>query len=167
MVDEDVTAFTNKLGSLISSFHTESLNEFIKMKRNILVEQAQRIETARKNCDALLSSKQDELERVKDELEITSIQSKRSTAQIERLCSHLKKFNKRSVVQYHKALTGWKELISKKKRYKQVINIGLWQYNKVLKGTALSRWKRLYETDKKKKYKAETDRKLKVILISS
>jgi len=166
MVDEDVTVFTNKLDSLITSFRTESLKEFIKMKRNILVEQAQRIDTARKNCDALLSSKQDELERVKDELTITSTQSKRSTLQIERLCSHFKKFNKRAVVQYHKAFIGWKEIVNKKKRYRQIINIGLWQYNKVLKATAVSGWKRLYEADKKKKYKAETEKKLKVLLFS-
>eukprot|EP00826_Nyctotherus_ovalis_P041410 TRINITY_DN4160_c0_g3_i15.p1 TRINITY_DN4160_c0_g3~~TRINITY_DN4160_c0_g3_i15.p1 ORF type:complete len:237 (-),score=45.14 TRINITY_DN4160_c0_g3_i15:538-1248(-) len=162
MVDEDVTVFTNKLDSLILSFRTESLKEFIKMKRNILTEQAQRIDAARKNCDALLSSKQDELEKTKDDLATTAAQSKRSSLQIEKLTAHLKKYNKRAVVHYHKALTGWKTLVQKKKRNRQLVGIGLSQCNKMLKSTVLIGWRRQHESAKSKKSKEQTERKLKV-----
>lgn len=162
MVDEDVTVFTNKLDSLILSFRTESLKEFIKMKRNILVEQAQRIDAARKNCDALLSSKQDELERTKDDLATTAAQSKRSSLQVEKLTSHLKKYNKQAVVRYHKALTGWKMLVQKKKRNRQLVGIGLGQCNKALKSAVLGGWRRRLESAKSKKSKEQAERKLKV-----
>lgn len=69
VIDQDVENFTTRLDTLIGQFRNESLKEFLAVKRSILHEQITTIDTEKKRCNALLSTKQDELEHLKEELE--------------------------------------------------------------------------------------------------
>lgn len=120
MIDEDVETFTQKLDTLITNFRTESLKEFMKTKRHVLAEQANKIESEQNRCSALISAKQDELEKTKEELLSFTNKFKRASAQVERMTTYLFKFNKRSLVFLYKFVKGWRE-IRQKKRHNSMV----------------------------------------------
>jgi hypothetical protein len=120
MIDEDVETFTQKLDTLIANFRGESLKEFMKTKRHILNEQARCIENEQNRCSALVSSKQDELERVKEELVTTQGKFNRITIQMDRLTNYCMKYNKRSRVFLFKFVNGWREIKRRNLHNKQV-----------------------------------------------
>ena len=121
MIDEDVETFTHKLDSLILTFRTDSLKEFMRIKRNVLSEQASKIEAEKNRCSALLSAKQDELERLKDDLVVATTQAKRGTTQVERLAGFSLKYNRHSQVFLFKFFAGWKSIAQMRKRKHKVI----------------------------------------------
>lgn len=68
LIDEDVETFKAKLEASILSFKTEALKDFMSIKRNVLQEQSSTIDTERNKYNALLNSKQNEIETLKEEL---------------------------------------------------------------------------------------------------
>ncbi|CAG9329660.1 unnamed protein product [Blepharisma stoltei] len=68
IIDQDVENFTTRLDSMIGNFRNETIKEFLSVKRQILHEQITTIESERKRCNALMGSKQDELEHLKEQL---------------------------------------------------------------------------------------------------
>jgi hypothetical protein len=54
-MDEDVETFKSNLETSIMKFKTEAFNDFMKIKRNVLTEQANTIDAERKKYNALLS----------------------------------------------------------------------------------------------------------------
>ena len=67
VIDQDVENFTSRLDSLLTQFRNESVNVFLTFKRSILHEQINTIDSEKKRCNALLSTKQDEIEHLKEE----------------------------------------------------------------------------------------------------
>jgi len=57
MVDEDVEKYQRALDSMIVNFRAETMGEFIRMKKQVLHDQATTVEAERKRCNALLSVK--------------------------------------------------------------------------------------------------------------
>jgi len=57
MVDEDVEQYQRALDSMIVNFRAETMGEFIRMKKQVLHDQATTVEAERKRCNALLSVK--------------------------------------------------------------------------------------------------------------
>ena len=166
MIDEDVETFTHKLDTLILTFRTDSLKEFMRIKRNVLTEQSQKIEAEKNRCAALLSSKQDELERTKDELVLASGQAKRATTQVERLAAYLKKYNRHRVVFFYKVFAGWRDILQQKKQHKRTMEMRLSHHKKQVKAMAFGGWKRDYTIYKKKKNKEQEEQRIKVLLFS-
>lgn len=68
LIDEDVETFKAKLESSILSFKTDALKDFMSIKRNVLQEQSSTIDTERNKYLALLNSKQNEIESLKEDL---------------------------------------------------------------------------------------------------
>jgi hypothetical protein len=162
MIDEDVETFTNRLDTLILTFRTDSLKEFMRIKRNVLAEQIQKIESEKARCTALLTTKQDELEHTKDNLVVASIQAKKSGAQVEKLSKYLKNYNKKSTVKLYKALIGLREALRRKKRNKRIVEMRLVQHNRVVKLTVFGGLKRSYGVYKRKKNKEQEEQRVKV-----
>eukprot|EP00826_Nyctotherus_ovalis_P056043 TRINITY_DN7500_c0_g1_i6.p1 TRINITY_DN7500_c0_g1~~TRINITY_DN7500_c0_g1_i6.p1 ORF type:complete len:293 (-),score=69.32 TRINITY_DN7500_c0_g1_i6:851-1618(-) len=163
MIDEDVETFTNRLDTLIMTFRTESLKEFRRIKRNVLAEQAQRIDSEKTRCSALLTTKQDELERTKDALVTASAQARRSAAQIERFGAHLRKFNKKATVRLHKMLAALREAVRRKRRNRRIVEMRLVQHNRVVKLTAFGGLKRNYAEYKRRKNREQEEQRVKVV----
>lgn len=68
LIDEDVETFKTKLEQSILNFKTEALKDFMSIKRNVLQEQSNTIDNERNKYNALLSSKQNEIEALKEQL---------------------------------------------------------------------------------------------------
>ncbi len=71
IIDEDVENFKRRLDILIRNFRTDTLKDFMSIKRNLLTEQKNVIENEKQKCDALISSKSDLIEHLKDDLALT------------------------------------------------------------------------------------------------
>ena len=71
IIDEDVENFKRRLDILIRNFRTDTLKDFMYIKRNLLTEQKNVIENEKQKCDALISSKSDLIEHLKDDLALT------------------------------------------------------------------------------------------------
>ena len=59
VIDEDVENFKRRLDIMMKNFRTDTLKDFMAIKRNLLIEQKACIENEKQKCDALLSSKSD------------------------------------------------------------------------------------------------------------
>lgn len=68
VIDQDVENFTTRLDTLICHFRNESLKEFLTVKRNILHEQIVTIDNEKKRSNALISTKQDEIQHLSEKL---------------------------------------------------------------------------------------------------
>lgn len=68
IIDEDVENFKRRLDIMIKNFRTDTLKDFMGIKRNLLIEQKSVIESERQKCEALLSSKGDLVEHLKEDL---------------------------------------------------------------------------------------------------
>ena len=68
VIDEDVENFKRRLDIMMKNFRTDTLKDFMSIKRNLLIEQKTCIENEKQKCDALLSSKSDLIEHLKDDL---------------------------------------------------------------------------------------------------
>ena len=71
IIDEDVENFKRRLDIMIRNFRTDTLKDFMSIKRNLLTEQKNIIENEKQKCDALISSKSDLIEHLKDDLALT------------------------------------------------------------------------------------------------
>ena len=74
IIDEDVENFKRRLDIMIKNFRTDTLKDFMSIKRNLLLEQKSVIESEKQKCDALLSTKGDLIEHLKDDLAKTQKQ---------------------------------------------------------------------------------------------
>ncbi len=68
LIDEDIETFKTKLEGTLLDFKNEALKDFMNIKRNVLQEQMHTIENERSKYNALLSSKQNEIETLKENL---------------------------------------------------------------------------------------------------
>ena len=71
IIDEDVENFKRRLDIMLRNFRTDTLKDFMAIKRNLLTEQKNAIENEKQKCDALISSKSDLIEHLKDDLALT------------------------------------------------------------------------------------------------
>ena len=66
IIDEDVENFKRKIDILAKNFKTDSLKDFMGIKRNLLLEQKNIIDSEKQKCDALVGAKTDQIEHLKD-----------------------------------------------------------------------------------------------------
>jgi hypothetical protein len=72
IVDEDVENYKRKLDIALKNFRTDSLKDFLAIKRHLLAEQKQIIESEKQKCDAIVSAKLNQVEMLKESLAKTS-----------------------------------------------------------------------------------------------
>ena len=104
IIDEDVENFKRRLDIMVKNFRTDTLKDFMAIKRNLLIEQKTCIENEKQKCDALLSSKSDLIEHLKDDLAKTQ---KALNSQIiikEKLVEILFKKNHDKIIKNQKSL---------------------------------------------------------------
>jgi hypothetical protein len=68
IIDEDVENFKRRLDITLKNFRTDTMKEFMSIKRHLLVEQKSIVDSEKQKCDALLSSKIDQIEHLKESL---------------------------------------------------------------------------------------------------
>lgn len=68
VIDEDTEHFKQKLDGLINSFRTETLNEFMSIKRSLLEDQTNAIDGETRKYGKLLENRTNELDKTKEAL---------------------------------------------------------------------------------------------------
>lgn len=71
IIDEDVENFRRKIDILVKNFKTDSLKDFMSIKRHLLIEQKNAIEAEKQKCDSLVGAKTDQIEHLKENLDRT------------------------------------------------------------------------------------------------
>jgi hypothetical protein len=92
IIDEDVENFKRRLDITLKNFRTDTLKDFMSIKRHLLVEQKSIVDSERQKCEALLSSKIDQIENLKESLAKTKQSLTKETEIKEKLSLHLFKF---------------------------------------------------------------------------
>ena len=104
IIDEDVENFKRRLDIMVKNFRTDTLKEFMAIKRNLLIEQKTCIENEKQKCDALLSSKSDLIEHLKDDLAKTQKELNSQIIIKEKLVEILFKKNHDKIIKNQKSL---------------------------------------------------------------
>jgi hypothetical protein len=71
VIDEDVENFTRRLDILIKNFRTDSLKDFMGIKRNLLKEQKNVINSEKQKSDHIINQKNEEIDKHTAELNFT------------------------------------------------------------------------------------------------
>ena len=104
IIDEDVENFKRRLDIMVKNFRTDTLKDFMAIKRNLLIEQKACIENEKQKCDALLSSKGDLIEHLKDDLAKTQKSLNNQIIIKEKLVEILYKKNHDKILKRYKSL---------------------------------------------------------------
>ena len=104
IIDEDVENFKRRLDIMVKNFRTDTLKDFMAIKRNLLIEQKTCIENEKQKCDALLSSKSDLIEHLKDDLAKTQKELNSQNIIKEKLVEILFKKNHDKIIKRMKSL---------------------------------------------------------------
>jgi hypothetical protein len=89
IIDEDVENFKRRLDITIKNFRTDTLKDFMSIKRSLLVEQKAMIDSEKQKCDALISAKVDQIEHLKESLAKTKNAYNAESEIKERLANYL------------------------------------------------------------------------------
>ena len=104
IIDEDVENFKRRLDIMVKNFRTDTLKDFMAIKRNLLIEQKTCIENEKQKCEALLSSKGDLIEHLKDDLAKTQKALNNQIIIKEKLVEILFKKNHDKILKRYKSL---------------------------------------------------------------
>jgi hypothetical protein len=89
VIDEDVENFTRRLDILVKNFKTDSLKDFMSIKRNLLKEQKNIIGTEKQKSDTIINNKNDEIEKLSFELNNTKNALAREISVKEKISAYL------------------------------------------------------------------------------
>ena len=89
VIDEDVENFKRRLEILTKNFKTDTLNDFMSIKRNLLTEQKQVIDGEKQKSEAIISAKNNQIENLKEALASTKVFLNNETEIKERLSKKL------------------------------------------------------------------------------
>jgi hypothetical protein len=123
IIDEDVENFKRRLDIMIKNFRTDTLKDFMGIKRHLLVEQKTVVDSEKQKCDALLAAKTDQVEHLKENLAKTKNAYAKETEIKERLAAQLYKLKS---AKYNRSLkimaftNGLKKYFMKKNKNKTV-----------------------------------------------
>ena len=68
IIDEDVENFKRRLDILTKNFKTDTLNDFMSIKRNLLLEQKSVIDNEKQRTEAIITTKNNQIENLKESL---------------------------------------------------------------------------------------------------
>jgi len=92
IIDEDVENFKRKIDILVKNFKTDSIKDFMSIKRHLLIEQKNAIESEKQKCDSVVGAKTDQIEHLKENLEFTKNSLNKQLEIKEKLSTHFYKF---------------------------------------------------------------------------
>lgn len=163
LIDEDVETFKTKLEATIMNFKNEAMKDFMGIKRNILQEQSSTIGNERNKYNALLSSKQNEIENLKEQLAAANnlnqgLQNK--CLSLAESAGEFKQLTKLRVVEY-KAFLALKSYAGFKKHSKLVLEAKRRERQLKMKRMVFQGWGKHWKQWKINKNKEDFEFKLK------
>ena len=163
IIDEDVETFKMKLEATILNFKNDAMKDFMGIKRNILQEQSNTIGNERNKYNALLSSKQNEIENLKEQLANANKLNEGLQNKWEKLgfsAGVYKELTRLRVTQY-KAFLALKSYAGFKKHAKNVLNAKNRENKLKMKRMVFQGWGKHWKEWKIKKSKEDFEFKLK------
>jgi len=159
LIDEDIEIFKTKLETSILNFKNEALRDFMGIKRNVLQEQANTIDNERNKYNALLSSKQNEIEILKENLAISNKLNEDLGVRCEILAlmsGKNRQLMTLRVAQY-KAFQGLKSYVGFKKHSKNILEAKQKKNNTKFKRNVFQAWQKRWKVWKTQKSKEDFD----------
>ena len=123
IIDEDVENFKRRLDIMIKNFRTDTLKDFLGIKRHLLIEQKSIIESERQKCEALLAAKTDQIEHLKENLSKAKIAINYENEIKERMGNYLLKLKNSKYLKNLKSkvfIEGLKKYYQRKKKNSKV-----------------------------------------------
>lgn len=124
VIDEDVENFKRRMDILIKNFKTDSLTDFMNIKRNLLSEQKQIIESERQKSESIISAKNNQIENLKEALTIMKKNYEEENIKKEKLADKLYNIKriKREKENKRKAFDLIKEQFVENRKNEKIIN---------------------------------------------
>jgi hypothetical protein len=95
IIDEDVENFKRRLDILLKNFRTDSIKDFMGIKRHLLTEQKNAIGSEKSRSDNIINIKDEQIDRLTYDLNNTTAALNRETSLKERMAIHLYKYKER------------------------------------------------------------------------
>jgi hypothetical protein len=120
VIDEDAEHFKAKLDNLINNFRTETLSEFMSIKRNLLEEQTDAIDSETRKYSKLLENRTNELDRTKEALakKIKELERAEVITHVVADWSGIARTKRRNVLLLSKCFNGFKNYKSQQETQK-------------------------------------------------
>lgn len=126
IIDEDVENFKRRLDVMIKNFRTDTLKDFMGIKRHLLLEQKSIIDSERQKCEALLAAKTDQIEHLKENLSKAKMAINYENEIKEKMGTYLFKIKNSKYLTHLKTkvlITGLKRYYLRQKKNKKVNDI--------------------------------------------
>ena len=120
IIDEDIAEFTNKLEKTIINFRTESLKEFIRTKRHLLIQHVHQINGLKLRYEGMLDESQIQLEYTKKQLALCADRNRELEGQRDVLGLWLCKSRRKKVLFLFRSFIAWRGLIRRNRGYVKV-----------------------------------------------
>jgi hypothetical protein len=126
IIDEDVENFKRRLDIMVKNFRTDTLKDFMGIKRHLLLEQKSIIDSERQKCEALLAAKTDQIEHLKENLSKAKMAINYENEIKEKMGAYLLKIKNSKYLTHLKTkvfITGLKRYYLRQKKNKKVYDI--------------------------------------------
>ena len=127
IIDEDVENFKRKIDILVKNFKTDSMKDFMSIKRHLLIEQKNTIESEKQKCDSLVGAKTDQIEHLKENLNRTRNALNKEIEIKEKLSLHFYNYraNKKNQILKNGIFGAIKDHFIRKKNNKRVFYLNI------------------------------------------
>jgi len=158
LCDPDVESFNKTLHEMVTNFESRTSREFLRIKRQVLNDQATTIENEKKRCEAMISLKSNEIENLKDQLEKTTKNYDVANQRVEIMAlwfatlktkSH---YNQLTLKCFHALKTNQ----TNSKQAKTLTKIATSHCNSTLKRHTITAWLKRYKTHQHTKQQSQT-----------
>lgn len=159
VIDEDAEHFKAKLDNLINNFRSETLSEFMSIKRSLLEEQTDAIESETRKYSKLLENRTNELDRTKEALakKIKELERAEVITHVVADWSGVARTKRRNVLLLSKCFNGFKNYKSQQETQKQTKRMA----DVILKRKTIAKvfgaWKNIHVDTHQDNMKKESD----------
>lgn len=159
VIDEDAEHFKTKLDNLINNFRTETMSEFMSIKRNLLEEQTEAIEGETRKYSKLLENRTNELDRTKEALakKIKELERAEVIAHVVADWAGIARTKRRNVLLLSKCFNGFKSYKASQDTQTQFKRMADSILNKKTIARVFGSWKTMHTETKEEKLKKEAD----------
>jgi centrosomal protein POC5 len=162
VLDEDAENFKVKLDNLLGNFRAETLSEFMAIKRVLLEEQANNIESETRRLTKLVEQKTNDLDKTKEALAVKTKQHERGEVITNVMAGWLG--TARTKRKNHKMLSKYFNGLKLFRRYmvfkRKIIGFAKTNHKKTILKTVFNGWKDDHYTIKEANFKKEADENL-------
>jgi len=153
MLDEDVNQYNKRMENMLTAFKNESVSDFISFKKQVLSDQASKIELEKSKCDQIINQKHKELLTIREENETIKAKNNTLESMNEAISMQvMKMYESKELMKVRAACFGkWLYKTRVIQSNKKILSKMQKMNSEQLKRNTFVEWKKSYIDDKKKK----------------